>query len=113
MSMIKTKDAYQAIRSLDPEQRMDDFAVLDALMDCEIVEHRPKLLLDLTMNTSPPEQVLINPNIVDVVRPAECSTEIVAILDARHTDIFYVIESVEEVRAQMRLALQVEMELSK
>jgi len=65
------------------------------------------------LETSPPKRVLINPNIVDIVRPAECSTEIVAILDERHTDIFYVMESVEEVRSQMRLALQVEMELRK
>ena len=113
MSVIRTKDAYQAIRSLDPEQRTDDFAVLDALMDCEIAEHRPKLLLDLMLNTSPPKQVLINPNIVDVVRPAGCSTEIAVSLDEHREYIFNVIEPVEEVRAQMRLALQLEMELSK
>lgn len=111
MSMIKTKDAYQAIRSLDPEQRKDDFAVLDALMDCEIVERSPRLLLDLTLDTSPPKPVLINPSIIDVVRPGECSAEIVAKLDERHTEIYFVMESVEEVRAQMRLALQVEREL--
>lgn len=76
----------------------------------------PKLLLELTLDTDEPNLVLIDPNVIEAVRPAGESTEVYAAFGhdrgrGAYREKYRIRETPEEVADQLRLMYSVELKL--
>lgn len=74
----------------------------------------PKLLLELTLDADEPNLILIDPNVIEAVRPGEEATEVYAAFghprDA-YREKYRIRETPEEVADQLRLMYSVELKL--
>ena len=74
----------------------------------------PKLLLELTLDTDEPNHVLIDPNVIEAVRPGEEATEVYAAFRndrGAYREKYRIRETPEEVADQLRLMYSVELKL--
>lgn len=74
----------------------------------------PKLLLELTLDKDEPNLVLIDPNVIEVVRPGEESTEVYAVFGhdrGAYREKYLIRETPDEVAHQLRLMYSVELKL--
>lgn len=74
----------------------------------------PKLLLELTLDTDEPNLVLIDPNVIESVRPGEESTEVYAVFGhdrGAYREKYRIRETTQEVADQLRLMYSVELKL--